>query len=295
MTMVATDAVYFADSFHGTINEVGAAVPLATNEKGATLLQANGANLFWYLTVTHELRRMATGSGAITTVFRASAPADGAATPDIGGFVVSPDGATIYISLGTQVLKAAVAGGPTSVVADEVRNGQPAALALDGTRSIVYPVMINGDVDAALLSAMPATCGADATDGSLIMTTCGRLARGQGELFSNFIAAIDGRAYWIDGPNLKGETIGLTGTSFEVIASAQTSEIMAAAATTDAIYFADAESTVATNGFIEKTALAPNSTPVLLARGQSAPLAIAVDASKVYWATSDCAIWSLKR
>ena len=57
-------------------------------------------------------------------------------------------------------------------------------------------------------------------------------------------------------------------TSFDSIAMAQTSKITAAAATADTIYFADADPNDPTHGFIEKTPLAPNSTPMLLARGQ---------------------------
>ena len=62
---------------------------------------------------------------------------------------------TIYISLGTQVLKAPVAGGASSVVANEVKDGLPAALALNGTTNIVYPTTFNGDVDAPLLERDP--------------------------------------------------------------------------------------------------------------------------------------------
>jgi VCBS repeat-containing protein len=299
MTMVATNVVYFTDADNGTVNMVGVAKPLAMYEMGPTFLEMSGTSLYWYAKGSKKIRTMAITGGAVTDVFTVTSPdggaPDGGAPLDVAGFLVSPDGANIYISLGTQVLEAPVAGGGASVVVNEAHLGRPAALALNGTANIVFPVTYNGDVDAPVLGAMPATCGQGDAQGNTIMTTCPRLARGQGELFPNFAAAIGGHAYWIDGPNVKGELIGAMGTSFDNIAIAQGSSITAAAATTDSIYFADADPTDPTNGFIEKTGLAPNSTATLLARGQSSPLAVAVGATKVYWATSDCAIWSLNR
>jgi hypothetical protein len=242
---------------------------------------------------------MAAAGGAVSDVFTYVNIPDGGAAADVAaGFLISPDGSTIYISLGNQVLKAPVAGGAVSVVANEVKDGMPAALALNGTTNIVYPSTFNGDIDAPLLSANPAICGMDdpVNPGNAIQTTCPRLGRSQGELFPNFITVIAGRAYWIDGPNVKGELIGPMGTSFDSIAASQTSKITAAVTNgVDAIYFADADPNDPNGGFVEKTALAPNSTPVLLARAQKAPIAIAVDATRIYWASSDCSIWSQNR
>ena len=65
-------------------------------------------------------------------------------------------------------------------------------------------------------------------------------------------------------------------------------------ATTDTIYFADTDY-VPPDGLIEKAPLAPSSTSTLLARGQNNPIAIAVDATKVYWANAACSIWSQDR
>jgi hypothetical protein len=295
MTLTATDAVYFADAVHGTVSKVGAVTPLAMNEMGATMIQQVGANLFWYAYGAKKIRKMATSGGAVTDVYSVTLT-DGGAQPDVAGFLVTPDGVTIYISVGNQVLEAPVAGGATSVVANDVHGGLPGALALNGTTNIVYPVKIDGYVDAPLLAAMPATCGMVGPMGGPIQTTCPWLASSQGELLTNFIAVVAGHVYWVDGPNLNGELIGKVGARWDQIAASRTSRISAAAATTDAIYFADSDwDPNNPNGFIEKTPLAPSSTPTLLARGQSSPIAIAVDATKVYWATSDCAIMSQNR
>jgi hypothetical protein len=284
--------VFYTDATHGTVNKIGGATPIATGEPGATWLATVGANLFWYDKGTKKIRMIPAAGGAAADVYANTATAgDAAAPPEIAGFLVSPDGATLYVSLGTQVLEAPVAGGASSVVANETWGGLPAALALNGTTNIVYTVMLDGFVDAPLLAAMPSTCGMHDSNGNVDMTTCPRLAEGQGGLLSAFIAVVAGHAYWIDGEDVRGRSIDPMAASSDGIATAQ-DQIMAAAATTDTIYFADGQ---AGDGFIEKTPLAPGSTATVLARGQNTPIAIAVDAKKVYWATSDCAVMSLDR
>jgi len=207
---------------------------------------------------------------------------------------------SVYISAGMAVIKvsATVAGGGTPVtIANEVHGGIPEFLALNGTSNVVYPTYLNGDVDAPLIGATASTCGMEDPNnpGNAIMTTCPRLARSQGELFPFFVAVIAGHAYWMDGPNVKGEAISAMGTPFDSIASADTGSISAAAATTDTIYFASTDPGDAKNAVVYKTALAPNSNPIKIARAQNAPNSMTTDATKVYWATADCAIFSLAK
>jgi hypothetical protein len=288
------DTVYYAAN--NNIYKLGTAAALNTGaEMGATYLQVNGANLFWYDTGTKKIRKMAATGGAATDVYTAMAgDVDSGTLPDITGILPDATGANVYFSLGNTVYKQPVAGGNKVTVAVEVHGGLPAALALNGTTNIVYPATFNGDVDAPLLSGNPSICGAPsaADPENADMTTCPRLGRSQGELFPNFVAVVAGHAYWLDGPNVKGEMIGTMGMSFDSITMAQTSKITAAAASTDAIYFSDADPTDSKNGYIEKTALTPNSTATLLARGQNSPISLVVGATKVFWATADCSIQS---
>jgi hypothetical protein len=302
MTIAVTaTAQYYTDALHNTVNQVGAAAPLASGEMGATWLAVNGTNLFWYDAGSKKIRMMPMAGGTASDVYTNTSATVGGAMPAIGGFLVTADGMSIYISLGATVIKKAVAASGTAVVvADEVLQGLPGALGLAGTTNIVYPTGINGDVDAPLLSAMPAICGMQDSMGNDIMTTCPRLARSQGELLTTFMAVVSGHAYWVDGTNLKGELIvtnsSSTGGVFDTIAMAQTSMILTAASNgTDTIYFGDADPGDPTHGFIERTSLAPNSTPILLARAQNSPQSMALDAARVYWATADCAIMSQSR
>jgi hypothetical protein len=301
--MVTTDALYFADASNGTINKAGVATPLATNEMGATMLQQVATNLYWYDAGSRKIRQMATTGGPASDVYTNTAiGVDGGIPPDLGGFLVSPDGLTLYISLGNQVLKTPVAGGAFTVVAQEAQQGRAGALALNGTMNIVYP--FGSKIEAPLLNlpgGAPAICGApDPTiPGGTDMTTCPRLSYSAYSVLRSFIAVVAGHAYWIDEFNVLGELIGPRETAFDLIASGQGATITAAAATADAIYFADADpfdpTRASAQGFIEKTALAPNSAPILLARGLNSPMAIAVDSTKVYWANADCSIMSQNR
>jgi hypothetical protein len=285
---VNAGTVYYTDAAHNTVNKVGGTAPLAMNEMGATWLAMHGTDLYWYNKGTKTVRKLAGATGTPANVYMST-------TADVGGFLVSADGMSVYISVGTDVIKVSattVGGGTPVTVASEKHNGIPQFLALNGTSNIVYPTALNGDVDSADLGATAASCGVEDANQVVDMTTCARLARSQGELFPAFVAVVGPKAYWVDGVNVKAEAIpaaGAMGTTFETISMAQNS-ISAATATTDTIFFAE-------DGIVEKAPAASNpnnNPPILLARGQMAPQSIAVDTAnnKVYWATKDCAIAS---
>jgi hypothetical protein len=289
MTIAANaGVVYYTDAAHNTVNKVGAAAPLAMNEMGATWLAMQGNDLYWYNAGTKTVRKLAGAMGTAADVYKS-------ATDAVGGFL--SDGTSVYISVGLNVIKvsATTPGGGTPVtVAQEMHGGIPGALGLNGTTNIVYPTGLNGDVDAAILGTMPASCGVEDAMGNVIMTTCPRLARSQGELNDNFIAVVGGKAFWLDGVNVKSEMIpaaGAASQTFDTVAMADAT-ITAAVATTDTIYFTSVDPGAPMDSVILKTPLAANSTAIKMVRGQNSPQAIAVDASKVYWANADCSIGS---
>jgi hypothetical protein len=289
---INSGSVFYADQVHGTINKLGDTAAIVTGEMGPTWLASNGANLFWYDKASRTIRSVPAAGGAANDVYKNTTTGpDGGVAPEIGGFLVSPDATTIYISLGRQVLSApltAGVAGTTTVVANE-DFGEPAALALDGTAHIVFPANDTAYVDAPILGgATPAECGKEDAEGNIIMTTCPRLGRTEG--LYQYVAVIDGRAFWVDGWMVKSEMIAARGSTFEpVTTSYDQGSITAITNTADTVYLAE-------DGFIEKapaTVNANNTPPTLLARGQPSPQSIVVDAAKVYWATSSCSIASI--
>jgi hypothetical protein len=298
---VGGGAVYYADEGHGTINRVGGAAALATGEMGPTWLAVNGTNLFWYNKGTKKIRKVAAAGGTAADVYtNTAAGADGGAAPDVGSFLVTPDGANIYVALGVDVLELPVATGtPVTTVVHEFKGGLPGAMALNGTTNIVFPTGLNVDVDAPLLNKMPAICGDDTgPTGEADMTTCPRLGRSQGSLLMTFMAVLNGRAFWVSESEVRSEKITAMGTTYDPVSMA-TNNITAAAASTDTIYFGSADITAPmTSGVIQKAPAAVNTNsalPTALARGQASPTSMAVDATKVYWSASDCTISSLAK
>jgi hypothetical protein len=292
---VAGGTVFYTDAAKGTVNKVGGTAPIATAEMGATWLAVAGTDLYWYDKTTKTVRKAPQAGGAAADVYKATTmTVDTTKVDDIGGFLV--DGTSVYVSVGLNVVKVPAAGGAAVTVAQEMHGGIPQALALNGTKNIVYPTALNGDVDAPILGTTPASCGVEdpANPGNAIMTTCPRLARSQGELFPTFVAVINGTAYWVDGQNVKSEKIGTVGTNFDSVAMSDNG-ITAATASADSIYFASVDSATPTAGVILKSPAAVNTNnapPTFLARNQNAPQSMAVDATKVYWATGDCSIQS---
>ena len=297
---VNAGTVYYADASHNTINKLGASLPLAMNEMGATSLALQGSDLYWYNPGANTIRKLASASGTPTNVFTPTTTTADLWTmkvDTVGGFLATSDGMSVYVSVGTNVIEvsATTAGGGTPViVAEDKSGGIPEALALNGTSNIVYPTGLDGRLYAAVLGATPASCGAlDAMD-NVIMDTCTQLVPySQGGLFPHFMAVISGTAYWIDFTQVKAQLIppagGMVG-PLDIVASAN-DVITTAVATTDTIYFAQ-------DGIVEKTPAAPNpnnNPPIQLARGQMAPTSIGLDGTKVYWATAACAIMSLDR
>lgn len=284
---VSGGAIFWTDQGHGLVqsaSETGSGITtIASGETTPTRVAVVGKTIFWNASSSHVIRRWVGGGPATNVVLSPSV---------IGGFVASPDGATVFFSSDTNVSRVPAAGGTPVVVAREETGGLPRALALTG-KTIAYPTDLDGDVDIiTLVDGVVASCGNQDANGNLVMLNCSRLARSQGELFLEAILAPPGRVIWGDGPNVKVEDATSSLGTFDSL-STTNSTITGLAMTASAVYFADGDSTMRALGVVYKSGMTTNQLlPTRLARGQTHPRSLAVGATKVYWSTDDCTIES---
>jgi hypothetical protein len=285
-------------------------------------LAVEAGTLYWTDKGHGRVSSMPTTGGVVTTIaaFNLGAPsqiavrdksvywaAPGAimhATPTIqphtitmitpNGFAVSADGAYVYYSTGTSVVRVlATTGASPVVVAREEHGGIPTALALDGS-VLAYPTDLNGDVDVATLNeGKVASCGKEGPNGELLNVDCLRVARSQGSLLREKIVAQQGRVLWADGSTLKmsGTTPGSPPAN-DFVAGTNADFISSFATLGNMIYFSDHAAADTASGVIYKAAFARDQTAIRLARGQREPRSVVVDDKRVYWSTSDCRIMS---
>ena len=159
-------SLFYADEGHGTINKVGTATAVVSGEMAPTWLASAGANLYWYNKGTKAIRTVAAAGGtADDRSTRTPMPAaDDQRAPSIGGFLVTPDGTTVYISLGNNVISQALTATLARRVDDRRAPRPTAGIPRPSSRSTArrtssIPSTFNGDVDAPKLSALPAICG----------------------------------------------------------------------------------------------------------------------------------------
>jgi hypothetical protein len=325
---LAGTTLYWTDEAHGTINSMptsgGTPAVIASGQMGPTQIKVVGNNLFWLASGATKIMRSALTAGTPSLV--ATAAATDAA---IGGFDVTPDGLTVYFSSVKSDLNArplgaishvAAAGGAVTVVGTE-DHGVPGAVAIDGT-IVAYVVDQTSDVNAIkVVAGTLAQCGLPPVGAETDETgvNCDRLGRSQGSLLIDTIFAFGGSAYWIATDNFRTAMIAAT-TSYDVLGSAVESHDYTALAIdgTTTGYLAETGSRncltmndkgdctaygAADPAFVEKVPLVKGAPTVPLARFSdpmdptmaTSASSIAVDATKVYFARTDCAILSVAK
>lgn len=308
---VANGTLYWTDRGHGTVKSLpldgstAAPTTLAGSEKAPGLIEANGSNAFWIDVVssvpgadmygapltTAKVRRFDASSGALTSLAAETNSYGG-----IRGLAVAQGGGTVYYSAETNVKAVPVGGGTPIEVGKEPLGGVPTALGIDGD-VIGYVADIDGNVDVITVKA-----GANAICGSReelpqnddpLMINCTRIGGcTPGAVMERFIVR-GTNVYWADGSTVfTGAIVGdKRGWKIPVARATFAGETTGLAGAADAIYFAEDLG----GGTIEKTSYAPDSTAIPLARGQDKAHALVVDATNVYWTTSDCAIKTIAR
>jgi hypothetical protein len=277
----------YADREHGTVGVLaagGAPQIIATGEKSPARVAKVGNAIFWS---TPRTIRQSVAGGAPTTVVES--------VTDLHGFTVSPDGHTVYVSAGTNVVRARADGSMNfAVVGVEARGGVPTALALDGNR-LMYPTDVNGDVDViTMYDGKYATCDVPTADGEFLGIDCARVARSQGSLFMEKIVALPGQVIWADGTVLKtSSTLGGIPAN-DLISTTLDNPVSGFAVSANMIYFSESSADDAPSGLIYKAALTRNGIGVRIARGQRGPRSVDADVKAVYWSTADCTIMATR-
>jgi hypothetical protein len=293
---VSGGTLFWADEAAGAVRRApatgGPPTPIAVGEDGPKSIAVQGSMAYWLVgkstsgyEAAQTLRAAPIDGGPVQTIV---SPPDG-----VGGFVVSPDGQTIFFSTSTMIerISAAAPSAPV-LVANEEKGGIPRALALDGVH-IAYPTSLNGDVDGVeLADGQVARCGLQNPDGTLANVNCVRLGRLiEGPIQ---IVAHAGKVYWADYQSLKAnDFFPMPDNGADTIGSRlPDGTVQAIAIGGDKLFYSGFDPRTPLDATVAQTALVQDAPEVRLARVQNAPTSLASDGARIYWSTADCAIRS---
>jgi hypothetical protein len=116
-----------------------------------------------------------------------------------------------------------------------------------------------------------------------------RVAVSQGSLLYDRIISTAGKVYWANGEWLRSAIVGAGLNTTDVAFTSSYFPITSFAVAASQVYFASSDGTVEKAPLVAADPRAPN---FRVASDQKGPTSIVLDATKVYWATSDCAIMS---
>jgi stigma-specific protein Stig1 len=314
--VIAGETLYWTDRGHGTVESQpiggGPRTTISSTEPSPGILAVGATTLFWVDVVSQVQMTNSYGIEATLTTATARAVTLPKGTPvdlatesnfngGIRGLVASEDGATLYYSADTKVRAVPAAGGVAIDVGSENRGGIPTGLGRDGN-TIGYITDFNGNVDVITVQdGVVAQCGApdpsDPTGERLLMVNCVRIGGCTPDaLFDTFIVR-GPLTYWADDGSVDvGGPLSGPNQEKQQVAFGAIDNITGLAGAPDFLYFSESSGLAGdASGIVERTAYAPQSMSYILARAQQTPRSLAVDATKVYWSTDDCAINSVPR
>lgn|GEM_PF-6290655 len=294
--------VYWTEATSGKVRSMplagGAAVDIATGQTGASQIAADATGVYWVAGGNVMKAALPFAAGAPVTLKDSTkvvptASADVVAGAKIIGIAVG--GGKLYYTFAHDVHQISTDKAVTTdiIVGVAVNYDEPAKIEGIPNGVAVNDTMlawtdvgdrsgVEGD-DILEESATPLT----------VKTGYVELAQSVGGLKSQI--AIDATyAYWIDGARFVRNKLAATAPVPDpaIMESPKASDLNAFAITATNVYAANG------NGLILRHALTPPAEgmdptePASIARDQMAPTSVVVDAAKVYWATSDCAIRS---
>jgi hypothetical protein len=193
----------------------------------------------------------------------------------------------VYFGTSTTVQRMAAAGGAPIVVANDLRNGLPRAMALDGAR-LAYLDGENGFTQVVDLAGGQVAACVPWYDDVSKAVSCQPVGGGSPALNVATIFFGGGLLLWADGSSLKYATDGTSPVLTRQIVSLDGP--ISGVAARDAQAFLSVSIPDPPSGMIAKVTPNLNAVPVTIARSGHGATAIAVDDAHVYWATDDCAI-----
>ena len=301
---IADGTLYWTDQALGTVMSEpvtgGPARTIAPTESAPGLVAVRGSMLFWVdasaspvvvnmlpqTSTTSTLRAVGLPSGTAKALV-----AETNLTGGIRGLALSDDGQVVYYSAGTKVRMIPAVGGDAVDVSNDLPGGIPTALAVAGS-AIGYVTDVGGDTDVfEVVTGVVAICAEqDPTTGNYTgSVNCTRVGRGQGQLFFGGLILRDDEIYWSNFGTIEVNSASQDPSGGHLdnnqVAATDSGQIGGLVGGPNNIYFTDSVA-----GLVEKTPYMIGSQTIRIARGQMMPGAMAVDGTRVYWSTGDCAI-----
>jgi hypothetical protein len=282
------DNLYWTDTAGGRVMKAplggGAPTPVSGAETTSpSLLFVKGASVLWLDGKTIRSSR----GGAISSLTTSAT--------DVLGLATSDDGETVYFSTGAKVQSVPAAGGATPTDVEVHNSGNPAALAVQGN-ILASTVALVGGVNVIGLGGPLALCWTEDPMGEASLDVdCTRVARGQGGLVTDVVAATASKVLWIDDMAIKmGDLVVLPPGQLRAWDPVVQDDLSITSMTVagDVVYF-DTIDTSDGTGAVKKAPITANGPAgYAIARGVHGPGSLAVGRHQLYWTTADCEIQS---
>jgi hypothetical protein len=228
-------------------------------------------------------------TGAATALIAAGGDAG---AEDVNALLVS--NGTLFIGRGLTASKVPVTGGTPTVISKSIEDGSPGAFAFDGT--FLYQTELNHN--AVTREKIDGTQSAAITDGAVVDLSPTRISVSRGALVTDAITLSGTSVVWANGPHIETKlTTAAESVTETIVAVTPGFNATTGFVVSNGIVYLGESS----DNNVEKVAFsttANQSDPphaTVIAMHQKDPSQFAVDATNIYWRTSDCNIMKLAK
>jgi hypothetical protein len=282
--------LYFTDSAHGKVTSIptagGTTTDVATGQKAPYAVAVDDAAVYWSNTGTNagdNTLMMKTTTGTPTKISDVTKMSQGITLDGKGSF---------YYGDGDDLMKveAKAAATPLKIGTFE---GTPTAVVITPARLFMTLGLDNA---VQWRNPDPASSGCMDPVARPVGSTVGGCSfeESQGDLLLDTLTLVGTKVIWANGVLMQSAdtTVDATmmGSGHSIASTASFDNISGFATTATSVYFGEA-----TTGIIEKAPL-PDGDPVILVEDPTtelAPSSFVMDATNLYWRTSDCSIMKL--